>query len=68
MSRGSPWLVLKMEGGEQVARSLGSFWKLRAASKKWGSGSYNKRWDPSSNLEADSSCASSKNSHSPETP
>lgn len=39
---------------EQVAKSLGSFWKLRPASK-WGPGSYNKRWDPSNNLEADSS-------------
>lgn len=45
----------KMESGEQVAKSLGSFWKLRAASKKWGPKSYNKRWDPSNNLEADSS-------------
>ena len=48
-------MVLKMESGEQVARSLGSFWKLRAASKKWGPGSCNKSWDPSNNLEADSS-------------
>lgn len=48
-------MALKMESGEQVVRSLGSFWKLRATSKKWGPGSYNKRWDPSNNLEADSS-------------
>lgn len=58
-------MVLKMESGEQVARSSGGFWKLRAASKKWGPGSCNKSWDPSNNLEADSSRAPSENSHGP---